>query len=741
MTRFDGRIRTFLVLSLLVIGAAWTAVSFADRVAGMQYLQTDIAYLTLPTLSFAFFFAFYATSLVVVFVSVAVPGFRKVFFSLPRHIPEPPRARAGFGGRFRALFPLTPLEWSVVVGANIGFLGLRYVLFPWPQGSDTPLYVDAANSLFLQSDLSLMLRVWGIGVGRWLTVGIIAALRALLGFAPGNPELTTIAIVPILFGIVYSLSLYGFAHLLLGDKRFAFWAGAIAPVSFLTIRLSYDLFAQFLGQALSILALGGLVAYTLSGRPQPRATGILYVLALLAHMWTWAVFAMISAGFLAWALVANPAVWRGTLRRGASVLAPSVALAVAMSIALTSIRFAALYPFSVGDARPFSFPEGWYWIGGWESMVVWGLGCFGLVAIASRRYDATAKAPLLLWTSLLSATVFVTGFDQSYRFLIMYPMPILVVVGLRYVGEHLGVPSPRTRRREEALHRAVPVAMILLLVGSVLPYTYIAEWTYWPGEAAYKELVQVRQTYGFGNRSVLILIEPRYFETGLLWASAVTGAEVYPGNLISLLRGDPYRREIHVWIRPDLTGVREVLLPSTLYLPDAYEKPLLSPGTVTSVPVYRVDRGFNVSTFFSDAQLPLATSFWADWYLSSATLGYRFFSTNAHVLWTFEPQPVAASVSRWVALARPLPSEPMGALYILASGGLGGASGEITVFYADNSTTSLALDRVSPEPTLSRIRLDPGRAPARLQIIFWVDAGRTSGAGWFAVDFMALVAA
>ncbi len=737
-----NRIRGAILAGLLVFGGLWFSMSLVDRLSGTEYLtKSGLVFISGPPVTTAVAFLFYSASLIALAVSIFVPPFRRGFFRITALAPGTLDYPKGLLKRFRAYFPFKNVEWLAVLGANIGILGLRFFLFPFPQGADTPQYLQAANSILFQRDFGLLSQVWAIGVGRWLTVLGIAGLRLLLLPIPGEPELLTVMVVPILLGVFYSMSICVFIQSLIGDRRLAFWGAMLAPISFLTIDLSYSLFAQFLGQSFCVLALAGFIAFVIQGKGRARTTAVLYPAALLAHMWTWAVFAVISFIILCWALLADSPDRMAKLRRALLVLGPSLVLMGLLTITLLSVRFAALYPYSVGDAHPFSFPEGWLWIGGWESAIVWGLGLVGIVFLAGRQSESIVRAPLLLWTATISATVFVTGFISSYRFLEMYPMPILVVIGMRQVSARLRIPLHRVDRRDvpALVVRGLPAAALaLMLLGSVLPWAYIPGWQYFPGDAAYRQLVQIRDQHGFGNRSVLVLIDQRYYENALLWSSAVTGARAYPGNLLSLLRGDPYQRDLHRWLPPDMNGVTEILLPSTLYSPDSMETGLLASGNVPGVLYHRVAVGFNASAFLIAAALPLSNSFWTNWTLETARLDHTFSTASSQVNWTLRAQ-TSSPVSRSLSYIRPLPNRSAESLYILLSGSMNGAEGAIEVDYQSGNATSYAFDRIFPDSLLIRMRLSAGEIPTQAKVTFWVSPGKVSGESWVQVGYMGLV--
>jgi hypothetical protein len=738
----DVDIRVVLLVGLLVLGGVWFSVSLLDRFLATDYLsRSGLGTISGPPVTTAVSFIFYISSLAALALSILLPSLRREFLQIQTPTVESVILPNGPRARLRALFPLKPIEWVAVLVSNVGILGLRFALDPFPQGADTPQYLQASNSILFRFNLDSLSQLHSVGIGRWLTVLGITALRVILLPVPGEPELLTVIVAPVLLGLLYSMSIFVFIYFVMGDRRLAVWGAVLAPISFLTIKLSIDLFAQFFGQALSILALAGFIGYLLQERGRARTSAAMYAIALLAHMWTWAVFAVISVIILGWAIVAASEDRLLKLRRGLLTLGPSIILMGVLTIALSSVRSDALYPYSVGDAHPFTFPEGWLWIGGWESAVVWILGLLGLVVSVTRRFTSNVRVPLLLWTATISATVFITGFRDSYRFLVMYPMPILVVIGFRQAVAWLRFPLPRhaPTERSSLVVRAMPAAALaLVLVGSIIPWTYIPEWRYFPGDAAYRQLVQIRGYHSFGNGSILILIDQRYRDDALFWASAVTGSQVYPGSLLSLLRGDPYKRDLHRWFPPDMRGVTEVLLPSTLYSPDSLETQLLVPENVPGVPRYRVAPTFNSSSFLKSAALALSNSFWMNWTLETASLGSTLSTAGSQVNWTLEAQ-TSSAAPHSVSYIRAFPNRYAESLYIFLSGSMNGLEGAIEVDYRSGNAAVYSFDQIFPGPMLIRMRLGAGEIPAQAKVTFWVPPGKSSAVSWVQLTYMGLV--
>src|SRR2546426_2320608 len=333
--------RKLMMPTLLGLGLAWFLIALSDRLAGTRLLSVaGLDVFSYPPVTTALFLAFYVASLTVVALSVLLAPIRHRFFRIESSPSEAPPRPHGWLGRFRALLPLKTIDWLAILAANIGILGLRFVLYPFPQGADTPQYLHAANSILYRFDWNLLVQLHAVGVGRWLTVIGITVLRVILLLVPGQPELTTMIVVPILLGIFYSWSIGVFILRLIGDRPLAIGGAILAPISFLTIDLSYGLFAQLLGQSLSILALTGFLAYVLHGRGKAWMTTAMFALVLLAHIWTWAVFAAISLVLVAWVLLADSAGRRAKVTRALLTLGPSIVLGALLTVVVPNVQAA-----------------------------------------------------------------------------------------------------------------------------------------------------------------------------------------------------------------------------------------------------------------------------------------------------------------------------------------------------------------------------------------------------------------
>lgn len=741
MGRFlPGRVADASSVALLAFASTWLVASLVDRLTSStaRLEATGLIHLTGPPVTTVLFFAFYVSTIVAVVLAVASRRQRKSSVLIPTGS-EPATRKKPLWKRLRALFPLSWIQWTTIFLMSVVMLGLRFVLYPWPQGADTPQYVEVANWVNLEMDFSQVLPSSRLGSGRSLTLLVVAALRAIAGAFPGNAEITTAIALPILLGLSYSVGNFLFVFLLSRDSAQGFWAALLTPTSFLTIRLTIDLFSQLLGLTLSMISLAGFFL-VLTGQARVRSVAILYLLSAFTHLWTWAFFTIISGAILMWFVLTHaPPRWK-TILRGSVVVGPSVLATVAVFSLFPPSAGEATAAFSLGDARPFRFVEYWYWIGGWESSVVWILAITALGVLGLGKKPDQLRVPLMLWAATTSSLVYVLGYDQSYRLIIMYPIPILAAIGLKQfrvwfsrLSKDIGPPCSSNRR-------LFTLGLTVLVVASVLPWTYVGQWTYFPGETAYNQLVKIRDRYGFGNQSLIIVIEQSEFDRGYLWTRAVTGSQVYPGSFLSLLRRDPYRFESHHWVVPNLAGVEEVLFPTPLYSVDSFERGHLEETSAPGIFRYRVDANFSANDFLADPSLPLARTYWEQWYVTSSVMNHSFSASEAGLHWVFYPHSGDAGV-RWISYERPLPANLTESLYAMISGALVGLEGAVEIYYADQAVTSYRLDKLRTEQTLVKIAMDESNRPGKVRVIFWLEPGETSDAGWFNLDLMMVASA
>src|ERR1700704_1616991 len=184
--------RRFIPPALLGLGLVWFFLALVDRLLGTAYLASIglLLFSGHPIVSRDLFFVFYSLTIGALVISLLSPNRRRFVFgrlvSQPTEAGPPEPLDAGPRSRWA-----TAVRWSLVAASNALILGVRFVIFPWPQGSDTPLYIGATNSFLFRGDLSPILPFSGLGVGRSLTVAFIVLLRGILTRVPGNSELMT----------------------------------------------------------------------------------------------------------------------------------------------------------------------------------------------------------------------------------------------------------------------------------------------------------------------------------------------------------------------------------------------------------------------------------------------------------------------------------------------------------------------------------------------------------------------
>jgi magnesium-transporting ATPase (P-type) len=145
--------------------------------------------------------------------------------------------------RYNTLFFIFAIFISSIV------FSYRYVYYPRPRGANTPDYIYISNLIFHQvgSDRYLL---WG---ARVLIALVILSIRTLVKFLLGLSYLELVMITPIILGVAYSLSVYKLVKIGTNNNVLAIMALLATPMTFLTVRLSWDLYAQLFGLTLTTL--------------------------------------------------------------------------------------------------------------------------------------------------------------------------------------------------------------------------------------------------------------------------------------------------------------------------------------------------------------------------------------------------------------------------------------------------------------------------------------------------------
>ncbi|MEM2144355.1 MAG: hypothetical protein QW279_03270, partial [Candidatus Jordarchaeaceae archaeon] len=350
---------------------------------------------------------------------------------------------------------------------------------------------------------------------------------------------------PIVFAVVYAFATY---ELVLagtsGDKLAAGLAMVLAPLTYFTVRMSFDLYNNFLGLIILLLFLTVLMRIARGwNRRGLLLGGVLFLALALTHIWTWMIFVAVLAFYLFIQFLRRGENFHKTFYVVALVTLPSLTLGLTVFLMRPTIV-------PVGWFNLFYFPaSNWFWVSMKESPFLLIPAIYGLYVVSRKNTHFTNL--ILAWAIVLSLLVFATGSADSYRFYILYPLGILAAFGVYDIlGRADGFLHRRFRwkRRGFFLYVVVPVLLCLLVFSSTLPESF--DWVYScrPNGLVMMKVYWVYWTYGYNNGNIIVLFhDPPAEPLGYSWVSNIENFtrayigfnSIYFGNLSNLLEGRP----------------------------------------------------------------------------------------------------------------------------------------------------------------------------------------------------------
>lgn len=101
-------------------------------------------------------------------------------------------------------------------------------------------------------------------------------------------------VIPIIFAVLYAFATYEFVLVGTSDKLVAGWAMMFAPLSYFIVRISFDLYNNFLGLIVVLLFLTFLMkSIKNTNKRNTLFACILFLVLIFVHVWSWAVFLVI----------------------------------------------------------------------------------------------------------------------------------------------------------------------------------------------------------------------------------------------------------------------------------------------------------------------------------------------------------------------------------------------------------------------------------------------------------------
>ena len=411
-----------------------------------------------------------------------------------------------------------------------------------PQGFDTAAYIYHAELL----DLGKYEYVF-------TTTKVIPYIITYVIYRLCNRSLfLTGILLPFIFASIYTILTYISVNIATKDSLLSSLCALATPLSFFFIRLTYDLFGQTLGISLLILLLA-LVNRIIEdeiklGRINARSQVSLIVLVfaiLFSHMHT--IIFLLPYLFLVTLYISYLIFTTHKKAFGKKAIFGVISFLIIIFWSFIMFHgeiYWLLWKVIPEEFHLFSFStKYWYWFVRQEIALVWLLSIIGVLFMAVERYEYSHI--FLTWFLYIIVVTLITGYVQSYRFLLYIPLGIYSGAGLYYVLRKICL---NVQNKKKKIIGAVLInSLVITMFVGVLSKAYIPQYVYYPPEQSIEQLYYIRDTFGFENKSILVLVYTGY-NGSYWWAYAIIGENIFLGSLEMLLKNqtDIFGRKVEV---------------------------------------------------------------------------------------------------------------------------------------------------------------------------------------------------
>ncbi|MFB0562651.1 MAG: hypothetical protein ACETWM_15705 [Candidatus Lokiarchaeia archaeon] len=419
----------------------------------------------------------------------------------------------------------------------------RYFYYPIPQGWDTAWYLESLRSINMDffGTFSSIDRIMEFPVrSRPLYFLLLYSVNLVIGC-----EEITLMVIPIIFAILFVFVIYEFVLVGTNNKFVASLAMVLAPLSYFSVRISFDLYNNFLALIIMLIFLTVYIKTIKNASKRNLLLSCIILFALLlVHVWTWMIFLAILVSSVFIQNLRRQKNFQNNLFNITLIILPSIIICLLLILIRPSIiptRYISSF---------FSFPSNnWYWVAMKESPYLLIPAIYGFYVVFTKNTHFTNL--IIAWVFVLSLLIFVTGYLDSYRFYILYQVGILAAFGAYdIIGRADGFLHKRFRwkKRGVFLYVVVPVLFCLLVFFSTLPEAFDGMYLQRPNGLAMMQVYWVYWVYGYNNGNIIVLFnDPPAEPLEYSWSSNIEGFalayigfdSMYFGNLTSLLEGYP----------------------------------------------------------------------------------------------------------------------------------------------------------------------------------------------------------
>jgi hypothetical protein len=612
---------------------------------------------------------------------------------------------------------------SLIVFVALTVLTYRYAVIPVPQGWDTEWYIYMVRSL--QTNPTLFTRVY---VGRVFTLAVMYALTSLSGLMA---EQVMMLLTPII-GIIYMVGVYLLVVSGTKNRLVALLGAMYTPLAFITVRLSLDLYSNYLALAFSMYAFTLFIKTMETEETRIRytvATMIVLALILLTHVYTFLVLTGIILLYNLLELLSKGK-YRRTIKRSLIIYAP---FAIAVVFQPTSVLY------GLGLLEVFSSSDPWKNASS-ENPYLLLLALAGIIAIMRSRGN-TYKKTMVAWTVLTSTTLITGVFPESFRIMIFIPIGILAAHGTQAISKAI-----MQFHNSKLARKPILPFVFLLCFTAIVPYAYVPGNVLKPSNEAMQQYYWIEQHYGFRNSSVIVCVDKwppsasgvdysNYYG----WGLATIGNVLYDGLLLYMLQGIPDSNGTKYLSPAD----RTIIIPDRFYRMTSIEYG--ASQRISDLGVYEVKSKtiVQIDKIIRNESLWQEDSFQLEQWVPTppwVTLDYNYHLTNQTGVMNISVTPIHPD--RWFGVETRLPTtiHPSGQLIIKAKGSTSSLLFEVEVYSDSGLITFAAFSKYITRDNYTYLQMDlsPDMAISSIRLSFY-SGPVVNVTSYVQIQYMALI--
>jgi len=443
----------------------------------------------------------------------------------------------------------------------------RYMVLWVPQGFDTAWYTYILKKM-QQDPMQILKRYWNRSLALLIMFSITLVFRM-------TPENLMVLLTP-LIGILYVIGVYFLVLTGTKNRLLSLLAALYAPLTYATIRLSLDLYSNYIAWTLTMYALSLYIRTIDLTKIQIKyivVTSTLLMGVALTHVWA---FMFVTAVIFVYNLleITIDKSFGKNLQKTLIIYAPTIIfVAYKPRLILGTLKM----------LRLFLAPDKWEYTSQ-ENPYILILAIIGIITLMNQKQTSYTKL-LISWLIVTSTTMITALYYWPYRLMCLMPIAILAAHGTQTIIRKI-----KTYLNIKSIENVVfPLLIFLVCFTAMLPHAYIPDHVFRPPDDVMQQLYWIEQHYGFENRNIIVCIDicpPSISGEGYSnyykWAIATVGNIVYDAPLLHLLQNLPDEHNIRY------KGIAEkiIVIPDKLYQMSPLEYQITE--KISELGIYRV---------------------------------------------------------------------------------------------------------------------------------------------------------